>query len=126
MQGENIQEKSFHFAVRITRFVEYLKTQKKEYAISKQILRSGTAIGALVREGQNAESKADFVHKLSIAQKECDETRYWLELLKAVDWIDEVTYESIHNDATALLKILRIIIVRTKENEQQAKTISKK
>ena len=121
MQGENIQEKTFHFAVSTIRLVECLREQRREYILSKQILRSGTAIGALVREAQNAESKPDFIHKLSIAQKECDETKYWLELLKAVEWIDEQAYQDIYNDATELLKIIRTIIMNTKNNSQPLK-----
>jgi len=70
--------KSFSFAIRIVKLYQYLVAEKKEYVLSKQLLRSGTAVGALVREAQNAESKADFIHKLGIAQKECDETIYWL------------------------------------------------
>ena len=77
-----IKEKSFLFAIRIIKLYQYLCEVKKEFILSKQLLRSGTAIGALIRESQNAESKADFIHKLSIAQKECDETIYWLELKK--------------------------------------------
>jgi four helix bundle protein len=77
-----IKKKSFLFAIRIVKLYQYLCEVKKEFILSKQLLRSGTAIGALIRESQNAESKADFIHKLSIAQKECDETIYWLELLK--------------------------------------------
>lgn len=75
-----LKNKSFLFAVRIIKLYEYSTNKKKEYVLSKQVLRSGTAIGALIREAQNAESKADFIHKLGIAQKECDETIYWLEL----------------------------------------------
>ena len=88
------------------------------------MLRSGTAIGALVREAQNAASKADFIHKLSIAQKECDETKYWLELLKAIAWLDEKAYQNIHSDATELLKIIRTIIINTRNNNKQTATKS--
>lgn len=122
MQGESIQSRTFHFAVRIVQLGEQLRIQQKEYTISKQVLRSGTAIGALVREAQNAESKADFIHKLSIAQKECDETKYWIELLKAVQWIEEDTYQNLYSEATALLKIIRTIILRTKENNQSSQS----
>ena len=115
MQGDNIQEKTFYFAVRVVKLGEHLKREKQEYIISKQLLRSGTSVGALVREAQNAESKADFIHKLSAAQKECDETRYWLELSNAVKLLDEKVYQSMHSDATELLKIIRTIIIRTKK-----------
>ena len=117
MQGDNIQEKTFYFAVRVVRLGEHLKREKQEYIISKQLLRSGTSVGALVREAQNAESKADFIHKLSVAQKECDETRYWLELSNAAELLDEKVYQSMHGEATELLKIIRTIIIRTKKNQ---------
>lgn len=75
--------------------------------MSKQLLRSETAIGALIREARNAESKADFIHKLGISQKECDETIYWLELMKEADYLAEKEFESINNEAVELLKMLR-------------------
>jgi len=91
--------------------------EQREYVLSKQVLKSGTALGALVREAKNAESKADFVHTLGVAQKECDETRYWLELFKVGNFIDEEAYGHLHGDATELLKIIRTIILRTKEQQ---------
>jgi four helix bundle protein len=81
-------------------------------------LRSGTSIGANEREAQNAESTADFIHKLSIAQKETDETLYWLELLKETDFLSESEFESIQNDATELMKIIRSIILTVKANKK--------
>ena len=84
--------------------------------MSKQLLRSGTAIGALVREAQNAESSKDFIHKLSISQKECDESLYWLELLKATDYINDQEFGSLNNEATELLKMLRSSIITSKQN----------
>ena len=108
--------KTFHFAVRVVKLSEHLRRQKQEYIISKQLLRSGTAVGAVVREAQNAESKADFIHKFSIAQKECDETRYWLERLKAAGLLGAEAYQNIQGDATELRKIIRTIIVRTKQH----------
>ena len=81
MKENIIQEKSKVFAVRIVKFYKYLCDEKKEYVLSKQILRSGTSIGANVRESKNAQSKADFISKMSIALKEADETAYWIELL---------------------------------------------
>ncbi len=81
MKRENvIKEKSFDFALRIVKLYKYLQG-KKEFVLSKQLLRSGTTIGALVREAEQAESKADFIHKMAIALKEANETQYWLELL---------------------------------------------
>lgn len=75
-----IKQKSFDFAVRIVKLNQYLTNDKKEFVLSKQILRSGTSVGAMIRESEHAQSKADFIHKLSVAQKEINETIYWLEL----------------------------------------------
>jgi len=111
-----LKDKSFLFAVRIIKLYQFLVDNKKEYVISKQLLRSGTSIGAMVREAQNAESKKDFIHKLSISQKECDESMYWLELLKETKYIDEQEFESINNEAIELLKMLRSAIITSKNN----------
>jgi four helix bundle protein len=93
-----------------------LVEQHKEYVLSKQFLRSGTSVGANIRESQNAESKADFIHKLSIAQKECDESLYWLELLESTSYLNKNKFSEMHNDAQTLLKIIRSIILTTKKN----------
>jgi four helix bundle protein len=116
MNESIIKKKSFAFAVRIVRLHQYLTKEKKEFALSKQVIRSGTSIGANVRESQNAESKADFVHKLGIAQKETDETLYWLELLFATDYIEENLFQSLNDDAEEILKIVRSIIITSKKN----------
>ncbi len=113
-----IKIKSFQFAIRVINLYKHLCSEKKEFVLSKQLLRSGTSIGANVREAVNAQSKLDFIHKLSIAQKECDETSYWLELLKETDYINENEYISIHNDAMDILKIIRSIILTTKQNNK--------
>jgi four helix bundle protein len=112
-----IRDKSFRFALRIVKLYQYLKDEKKEHVLSKQVLRSGTAIGALVRESQHAESKADFIHKLSIALKEENETEYWIELLFQSGLIEEKSYQSIHIDIEELLKLLTSIVRTTKENK---------
>ncbi len=111
-----LKEKSFAFAIRIVKLSRYLAETKKEFVLTKQLLRSGTAIGALIREAQNAESTKDFIHKLSIAQKECDETIYWLELFKGIDFLTEKEFESINNEAIELLKMLRSAIITSKKN----------
>lgn len=108
-------DKSFAFAVRCIKLCEYLRTSKKEFILSKQLLRSGTSVGALIRESQNGESKADFIHKLSVAQKECDETIYWLELLKETQYLTEQEFKSIANEAIELLKIIRSVIITMKK-----------
>ncbi len=84
-----LKDKSFQFALNIIKLYKYLTEEKKEFIMSKQLLRSGTSIGANIREGQNAQSKADFIHKFSISQKECDETLYWLELLSQSEYLEE-------------------------------------
>jgi four helix bundle protein len=110
-----VRDKSFQFALRIVKLHQYLKDEKREYVLSKQVLRSGTAIGALVRESQHAESKADFIHKLAIALKEANETEYWIELLFQSGYIEEKSYQSIHADIEELLRILVAIIKTTKK-----------
>ena len=93
--GDNvIKNKSFNFALRIVKLYQFLNQEKKEYVLSKQLLRSGTAIGALVRESEQAESKLDFIHKLAIAQKEANETDYWLELLFKSEYLNETQFQS--------------------------------
>ena len=114
MKDNAIRDKSFAFALRIIKLYQYLTEEKKEYVLSKQLLRSGTAIGALVREAQQAESKADFIHKLAIALKEANESDYWLELLHQSGYIDFKGFQSITTDAQELLKILTSILKTTK------------
>ena len=116
MNESIVVRKSFDFAIKIVNFYKRFSIEKKEYVLSKQFLRSGTSIGANVREAQNAQSKMDFIHKLAIAQKECDETIYWFQLLKETDFINSDEADSLINDATELLKIIRSIIVTTKKN----------
>lgn len=96
---------SFAFAIQIVKFSELL-TANKVYVISNQLLRSGTSIGANIRESQNAESKADFIHKLALAQKECDETLYWLELLQSIKKEHKTEIMELHSKGTELLTIL--------------------
>ncbi len=120
MKRKNIvKDKSFAFALRIINLYKFLCVEKKEFVLSKQLLRSGTAIGALVREAEHAESKMDFVHKMAIAQKEANETEYWIELLFHSDYLDEKQYESIIQDTKELLKILASIIISTKDNHEK-------
>lgn len=84
--------------------------------MSKQLLRSGTAIGALIREAQNGESKMDFIHKLAISQKETDETIYWLELLKTTEYLNEAEFDSMKNNAEEILRMIKSSILTTKQN----------
>ncbi len=105
-----VKEKSLDFAIRIVNLYKYLTDSKKEFIMSKQLLRSGTAIGALVGESEHAESKADFIHKLSVALKEANETDYWLELLYRTEYLTEKQYQSINENIIELLKLLTSII----------------
>ena len=114
--ANEVKELSFNLAVRIVKLCKYLNEEKKEYILSKQLLKSGTSIGANIREAINGESKLDFIHKLGIAQKECDETLYWLELLSATDIINQKEFDSIYPDIERILKLLRSIIISTKNN----------
>ncbi len=111
-----IYEKSFAFALRIVNFSKYLQNEAKEHVLSKQVLRSGTAIGALVREAEHAESKSDFAHKMNVALKESNETNYWLELLHQSDYIDNAMFESISADSIELTKILASIVKTSRQN----------
>ncbi len=106
MKDNVISEKTVDFAVRIVKFYKYLCDEKKEYVLSKQILRSGTSIGANVRESKNAQSKADFINKLNIALKEADETQYWLEILVKSDFIKEEQVERLNEDLKEIIAIL--------------------
>ena len=114
MSEYKIKEKSFSFAIRIIQLYKVLKEGKKEFVLSKQLLRGGTSIGAMVKEAQNAESKADFEHKLAIAQKECDESLYWLELLVQANYLSDNEFSRYHSDGFELLKMIRSAIITSK------------
>ena len=105
--GENILKiKSYAFAIRIVKLSQYLQNSKKEFVLSKQILRSGTSVGALIREAEYGQSKIDFVHKMSIALKEANETEYWIDLLKDTGYIENKLFKSLEIDCKELLKLL--------------------
>ena len=114
--GNNIQEKSFSFAVRIVKLCKLLREQRKEYVLSKQLLRAGTSIGANVAEAQRAQSTADFVSKMKIALKEANETQYWLRLLRETDYLSDQEFKSLHNDLLEILKILTAICKHYPQN----------
>jgi len=111
----SIQEKSFRFAVRIVKLCRYLQTEKKEYILTKQLLRSGTSIGANVSESQQAQSRPDFVNKLNIALKEASETEYWLRLLYETDYLNDKYFTSIMADCDEV-KSLLVAIVKSAKN----------
>ncbi len=119
MRENVIKNKSFAFALRTVKMYQFLCEQKKEFVISKQLLRSGTSVGALVREAEQAESSVDFIHKMAIALKEANETEYWIELLFQSNYIDEISFNSIKSDLTEILKLLVSIIKTTKQNSKK-------
>ena len=114
-----IEKRAYQFALRIVNAYKYLTRQQSEFVLSKQMLRSGTSIGAMMREAKFAQSRADFVNKASIALKEANETLYWIELLHDSEYIDSKTFESIHNEANEITSILASIVKTTKENSDK-------
>ena len=116
MSESIIKNKSFDLAISGVEFYKNLISDKKEFVMSKQFLRSITSVGANVREAVNAQSKPDFIHKLSIAQKECDESMYWLELLRETEYISMDKFKSIYPKCEEVLKIIRSIIITSKNN----------
>lgn len=116
MRDNVVKRKSFDFALEIVRICRVLVEEKREYVLSKQVLRSGTAVGALVRESEHAESKKDFIHKLAIALKEANETEYWLELLYQSNYLPEEDYVKLSKEIKELLRLLISIIKTSKSN----------
>ena len=110
-----LKDKSYTFAIRIVKLSQYLQNEKKEFVLSKQVLRSGTSIGALVREAEFGQSRADFVSKMSVSLKEANETDYWLSLLKDTNYIDEKMFASIANDCKELIAMLVTTIKTAKK-----------
>ncbi len=116
MKENIVATKSLAFAIRVVNLYKYLCDSKKEYVLSKQLLRSGTAIGALIREAEHGQSGADFLNKMNIALKEANETLYWLILLKETYFINDEEYQSIYANAEELTKLLVSIVKTTKNN----------
>ena len=117
MSESIVANKSRQFAVRIIRLGQYLQTEKKEFILSNQIIRSGTSIGANIVEALKAISQKEFLQKMYIAFKECNETMYWLDLLFATDYLSEQQFQSLNNDCAELQKILSSITKTTKNNQ---------
>jgi four helix bundle protein len=113
-----VKGKSLAYAVRIVNLHRFLCGKKKEFVLSRQLLRSGTAIGALVREAEQAESKSDFVHKMAVSLKEANETEYWILLLRETDYLTAKESESILADTTEILKLLTSIIKSAKNGKR--------
>jgi four helix bundle protein len=114
--GNVVVDKSKVFAIRVIRLYQHLQKEKNEYVISKQLLRSGTSIGANVKEGIRGQSTKDFRSKMSIALKEASESEYWLELLVETDYIDRKQFESMDDDCVELIKILTAILKTSDDN----------
>lgn len=121
MRKDVLKDKSYDFAIRIVRLSQYLQNEHKEYVLSRQILKSGTSIGALVREAKYAQSTLDFIHKLSIALKEANETYYWLSLLHDTNYIETKLFNSLQNDCDELISLLVSIVKTSKFNLLQEK-----
>jgi four helix bundle protein len=115
MKDSIIAHKSRLFAIRIIRLYQYFLSDKKEFILSKQLLRSGTSIGANVKEAAQAQSKKDFIAKMQISLKEASETEYWIDLLHETDYIDDKQFISITDDCIEIIKLLTAIIKQSKE-----------
>jgi four helix bundle protein len=122
MKENVVKDKSYKFALRIVKAYKFITQEQKEFVLSKQVLRCGTSIGALVSEAEHAQSPADFINKMYIALKEANETEYWLRILKDCDYIDKKSYESIYTDCDELIRLLVSIVKTKKESEKNKKT----
>lgn len=118
-KGNVVKDKSYAFSLKVISTYKELVSEKKEYILSKQLLRSGTSIGAMVREAEHAQSKPDFIHKMSIALKEANETVYWLELMKDSNYLGSKEALEIISDAEEILRLL-ISIVKTSRGNHNA------
>jgi four helix bundle protein len=114
MNDSVLREKSYKFALRIIKLYKFMTAEYKEFVLSKQILRAGTSIGANIEESVHAQSKTDFIHKLSIAQKEASETNYWLRLLRDSEYMSDKQAESLLNDCEEMQKLLAASIKTVK------------
>lgn len=117
-----LKDKMFLFALRILKLCKFHCDEKREFVLSKQLLRSGSSVGANIREAQNAQSQAEFIHKLSISQKVCDEANYWIKLLFHSDYLTENKYQSVKNYAEEILKMLKSSILTTKKRNSYPNT----
>ena len=118
MEDNAILEKSMELAVRIVNLAKYLSKEKREHVLSAQLLRSGTSIGANVREAEYGQSRKDFTAKMQIALKEASETEYWLELLRRTGYLTQRQYESIMKDCSETAKLLTAIVKSSKERSE--------
>ena len=116
-QQSILKDKSYCFAVRIVKLCKFLQEEKREYVLSKQIIRSGTSIGASIREAEFAQSDLDYIHKFSISLKEANETQYWLDLLKDTGFIETNLYESLNNNCKEIISML-VSTIKTLKNKK--------
>ena len=116
MKENVLKLKTKSFAIRIINLYKFLTTEKKEFVLSKQLLRCGTSVGANIREAEYAESKVDFVHKMAIAQKEINESIYWIELLNETEFINQYQFDSMSSDATEIIKLITTLLKTAKSN----------
>lgn len=114
MKENILKTKSFDFAVRIVKLYKFLKKEHNEFILSQQIVRSGTSVGALIREAEHGESLKDFIHKLTIGLTEANESKYWLDLLYATEFITKKMYDSMNKDCEELLKLLTASVKTSK------------
>ena len=114
MKENIIKEKTFAFGIRIVKLCKYLEETKREFVLTSQLKRSGTAPGAMVREAEHAESKKDFIHKMAISLKEANESTYWIQMLKAGEYISQKEFDSINADCEEIIKILAAIVKSSK------------
>ncbi len=119
MKENILKEKAYRFALRIVKLYQYLANEKKEFVMSKQVLRSGTSIGANIEEANQAQSKSDFIHKLSISQKESFETHYWIRILRDSDFLVEKLADSLLEDCEEIQKLITSSIKTAKINLQK-------
>lgn len=123
MKKNILKIKSFEFSIRIINCYRYLTNDKKEFVLSKQLLKSGTSVGAMIREAEYSESISDFIHKMAIAQKEINETIYWLELLIATNYLETKLFESLNNDSVEIIKLLTSSIKTAKTSHKHQSLI---
>ncbi|MFN4087212.1 MAG: four helix bundle protein [Spirosomataceae bacterium] len=116
MKPGPLRDRSFLFALNSVKIYKNIIANHKEYVLARQFLRSSTSVGANIREAQNAQSRADFIHKLSIAQKECDESLYWLDLLHQSHFLPDSDYKTLTNEANNILKMIKSSILTAKGN----------
>ena len=119
MSESIIRNKSYDFAIRIVRCTQFLQNDKKEFVLSKQLLRSGTSIGALLFEAEFAQSRPDFCHKMNVALKEANETKYWIMILKDTEYITQNMYDSLYRDCGELIAMLVSAVKNTRITKQK-------